>query len=74
MTLLIKNPCGDNLQLLHTVRIAVRGTAAMFEELFLDALASLDFKLSVSESFTFFTTSASTGLSDYFITDDVQLC
>ena len=45
MTLLIKNPCGDNLQLLHTVRIAVRGTAAMFEELFLDALASLDLKL-----------------------------
>ena len=28
--LLIKNPCGDNLQLLHTVRrIAVRGIAAM---------------------------------------------
>ena len=29
VTLLIKNPCGDNLQLLHTVRIAVWGTAAM---------------------------------------------
>ena len=35
---------------------------------FLDALASLDFKLSVSESVSnspFFTASASTGLSDY---------
>ena len=36
---------------------------------FLDALASLDFKLSVSQSLSdspFFTASASTGLSDYF--------
>ena len=28
VTLLIKNPCGDNLQLLHPVRIAVIGTGA----------------------------------------------
>ena len=35
---------------------------------FLDALASLDFKLSVTEWFTFFTASASTGLSELFIT------
>ena len=34
---------------------------------FLDALASLDFKLSVSEWFTFFTASASTGLSELFL-------
>ena len=35
--------------------------------MFLDALASLDLKLSVSESFLdVFTASASTGLSDYF--------
>ena len=34
--------------------------------LFLDALASLDLKLSLSQSFTFFTASASTGLSDFF--------
>ena len=34
---------------------------------FLDVLASLDFKLSVSESFTFFTASASTGLSELFL-------
>ena len=37
---------------------------------FLDALASLDFKLSVSQSLSdspFFTASASTGLSDYFL-------
>ena len=33
--------------------------------MFLDALASLDLKLSVSES-PFFTVSASMGLSDYF--------
>ena len=35
--------------------------------IFLDALASLDFKLSVSESFTFFIASASTGLSELFL-------
>ena len=35
---------------------------------FLDALASLDFKLSVSEWFTVFTASASTGLSELFVT------
>ena len=35
--------------------------------MFLDALASLDFKLSLSQRFTFFTASASTGLSDLFI-------
>ena len=40
--------------------------------IFLDALASLDFKLSVSESFTFFTASASTGLSELFYL--VSLC
>ena len=35
--------------------------------LFLDALASLDFKLSVTESVSdVFTASASTGLSDFF--------
>ena len=34
---------------------------------FLDALASLDFKLSVSERFTVFTASASTGLSELFL-------
>ena len=33
---------------------------------FLDALASLDFKLSLSQSFTFFIASASTGLSELF--------
>ena len=36
-------------------------------KLFLDALASLDPKLSLSEKVTFFTASASTGLSDYFL-------
>ena len=39
---------------------------------FLDALASLDFKLSVTESVSdspFFTASASTGLSELFIMD-----
>ena len=34
---------------------------------FLDALASLDFKLSLSQSFTFFTASASTGLSELLL-------
>ena len=34
---------------------------------FLDALASLDFKLSLSQRFTFFTASASTGLSELFV-------
>ena len=34
--------------------------------LFLDALASLDFKLSVAQSVIFFTASAFTGLSDLF--------
>ena len=34
---------------------------------FLDALASLDFKLSVAQSLMFFTASASTGLSDLFV-------
>ena len=33
---------------------------------FLDALASLDFKLLLSQRFTFFTASASTGLSELF--------
>ena len=33
---------------------------------YLRCASSLDFKLSLSESVTFFTASASTGLSDYF--------
>ena len=40
---------------------------------FLDALASLDFKLSVSESFTFFTASASTGLSELFFLEKMSI-
>ena len=41
---------------------------------FLDALASLDLKLSVSESvIDVFTASASTGLSDLFLTKTVEI-
>ena len=40
-------------------------TNALVEQVFLDALASLDFKLSLSDS-PFFTASASTGPSDLF--------
>ena len=41
---------------------------------FLDALASLDFRLSVSQWLIFFTASASTGLSDLFLVIVHKLC
>ena len=43
------------------------GSVFVPASVFLDALASLEFKLWVSQSFTFFTASASTGLSELFI-------
>ena len=42
------------------------GVSIFSKNQFLDALASLDFKVSLSQRFTFFTASVSTGLSDFF--------
>ena len=68
ITLNIGNLIACSLTVLHKKKdiIQIMMDAAYILFPFLDALASLDFKLSLSQRFTFFIASASTGLSELF--------